>query len=55
MKRWDKLPLEMQKEVIKPYYQILKKRKVSRFLKRCFDIVMSFFPLFLLFLVVYIF
>lgn len=49
MKRWDKLPLEMQKEVIKPYYQILKKRKVSRFLKRCFDIVMSFFPLFLLF------
>lgn len=49
MKRWDKLPLEMQKEVIKPYYQILKKRKVSRFLKRCFDIVMSFFPLLLLF------
>ncbi|MDE5714597.1 MAG: sugar transferase [Anaeroplasmataceae bacterium] len=49
MRKWNKLPIEMQKEAIMPYYKILKKRKISRFLKRCFDIVMSFFPLIILF------
>lgn len=49
MRKWNKLPIEMQKEAIMPYYKILKKRKISRFLKRCFDILMSFFPLIILF------
>ncbi len=48
MKKWEKLPEELQVEEIRKYYDILKKRKVSRFLKRSFDIVASFFPLFLL-------
>ena len=45
---WKKLPKELQTEEIRPYYNALKKKKISRFLMRCFDIVMSFFPLLLL-------
>lgn len=48
MKKWEKLPEELQVEEIRKYYDILKKRKVSRFFKRSFDIFASFFPLFLL-------
>lgn len=48
MKKWNKLPIEFQTEEIKPYYDVLKKKKISRFLKRTFDIVMSFFPLIIL-------
>ena len=48
LRRWNKLPKELQREEIRPYYNALKKKKVSRFLMRCFDIVMSFFPLLLL-------
>ena len=45
MKRWEALPAEFQKDEIKPYYSILKKRVVSRFFKRTFDITMSAFAL----------
>ena len=48
MKSWKKLPVEFQCEEVKPYYEILKRRKISRFMKRFFDIVMSFFPLIIL-------
>ena len=48
MKRWNKLPEEFQCDDIKPYYEILKKKKISRFFTRLFDIVMSFFPLIIL-------
>ena len=48
LRRWKKLPKELQTEEIRPYYNALKKKKISRFLMRCFDIVMSFFPLLLL-------
>ena len=48
MKKWNKLPEELRKEEIKPYYDTLKKRWMSRFLKRTFDIIMSFFPLIIL-------
>ncbi len=48
MKSWNKLPKEFQCEEVKPYYEALKKKKLSRFFIRLFDIVMSFFPLIIL-------
>ena len=39
---WEELPPQMRNEAVKPYYDILKKRRGSLFLKRIFDIVMSF-------------
>lgn len=41
MKKWGDLPEELQLPEIKEYYDILKKKKVSRFIKRLFDIVVS--------------
>lgn len=41
LKRWEDLPKEMQTEEVRKYYEILKKRKVSLFLKRAFDVVVS--------------
>ncbi len=38
---WDKLPKNLKNEAVKPYYDLLKKRVVSRFLKRTFDIFAS--------------
>ena len=45
---WEQLPLEMQTEEVRRYYDILKKKKVSLFLKRVFDLVMSVLALALL-------
>lgn len=42
MRRWEELPEEMRLEEVKPYYDILYKKRVSLFLKRLFDIIMSF-------------
>jgi len=41
LKEWNELPEFMKKSEVKVYYDILKKRKNSLFLKRVFDIVMS--------------
>lgn len=41
MKKWEDLPEELQLPEIKEYYDILKKKKVSRIVKRLFDIVVS--------------
>ena len=41
LKEWNDLPEFMKKNEVKVYYDILKKRKTSLFLKRIFDIVMS--------------
>ena len=41
MKSWNNLPKELQLEEVKPYYEILRKKKISRFCVRVFDIVMS--------------
>ncbi len=41
IKEWDKLPKEFQKEEIKPYYDILKKKQLGLFFKRVFDIAVS--------------
>ena len=42
LKRFDKLPIEFQNKTVKRYYDYLKKKRISLFLKRIFDIVMSF-------------
>lgn len=39
--KWEELPDFLQTEAVKPYYDILKKKQVSLFFKRVFDIVVS--------------
>ncbi len=39
--KWDKLPVFMQQEEIREYYEFLKKKTVSLFFKRVFDIIVS--------------
>ena len=41
VKEWNELPEFMQVEEVKPYYDILKKKKLQLILKRLFDIVCS--------------
>ena len=41
VKEWNELPDFMQVEEVKPYYDILKKKKLQLILKRIFDIVCS--------------
>ena len=48
LKKWNKLPKEFQCEEVKVYYDILKKKRLSIFLKRLFDIVVSFLMLIIL-------
>ena len=48
MKSWNNLPKELQLEEVKPYYEILRKKKISKFCTRIFDIIMSLFPLLIL-------
>ena len=51
VKRWDKLPTEMQNDAVRPYYEILRRKSASLFIKRLFDIVMSIVLLVVLFTV----
>jgi hypothetical protein len=46
--RWERLPPDMQKEEVRKYYDILKKKRFSLFLKRLFDIAVSAAMLFVL-------
>lgn len=48
MKKWEDLPLEMQTAEVRPYYDVLSRKKGSLMLKRIFDIVVSFVLLVLL-------
>lgn len=48
MKSWDKLPEELKNKKVKKYYSILKKKRVSLFFKRLFDIVVSLIMLVIL-------
>ncbi len=41
LRSWEKLPDYMKTEAVYPYYGILKKRKISLFLKRGLDFVVS--------------
>lgn len=51
LKAWDDLPEKLKREEIKPYYDILIKRKVSLIMKRVFDIVVALILLILLSLI----
>lgn len=46
--KWEKLPEQMQTDAVRPYYDVLKKKKLSRFFKRSFDIVVSLLMLIVL-------
>ena len=54
VKRWGKLPTDMQNDAVRPYYDLLRKKVGSLLVKRIFDIVMSivliivFSPVFLI-------
>lgn len=54
LKKWEELPVEMQTEAVRKYYDLLKKRQVGLFFKRLFDLVVSaimlivFSPVFLI-------
>lgn len=48
IKKWEKLPLEMQIEEVRPYYQKLRKKNFSLFWIRFFDILISFIMLLIL-------
>ena len=41
LRKWENLPPEMQTEEVRKYYDILKKKRVSLFFKRFFDICVS--------------
>lgn len=38
---WEKLPHYMRTEEVRPYYEILRRRRISLMMKRTFDFVMS--------------
>ena len=48
VKKWEKLPVELQNDEVRKYYEILRKKNFSLFLKRLFDIVGSALMLVLL-------
>ena len=48
LKKWEKLPQEMQTPEVKAYYDVLKKKTFSLILKRAFDIIVSFLMLVIL-------
>ena len=41
LKRWEQLPIEMQNDEVRRYYEILREKTISLLLKRVFDIVVS--------------
>ena len=48
LKKWEELPEKMQTDEIRRYYEILKKKKISLFFKRFFDVLVSFVMLLVL-------
>ena len=48
VKKWEKLPTDMQNDAVKPYYELLRKKVGSLLIKRLFDIVMSILLLIIL-------
>lgn len=46
--KWQRLPIELQTEEVRKYYDVLRKKRVSLFFKRAFDIVVSFLMLIIL-------
>ena len=48
MRSWDRIPHPINNELVKPYYDILKRKWFYRFVKRLFDLTSSFIMFFLL-------
>lgn len=48
VKKWEKLPQELQIDVVRPYWEHLRKKNFSLFWKRVFDIFVSGFMLIVL-------
>ena len=48
LKKWDDLPENMKTDAVRPYYDNLKKKIFSLFLKRGFDLIISFLLLIIL-------
>lgn len=40
-KKWEELPEYMRKEEVRPYYEILKRKKISLVFKRVFDFIVA--------------
>ena len=41
LKKWEELPENLRTDAVRPYYDLLARRKGSLALKRCFDVVVS--------------
>lgn len=41
IKKWNKLPPEMQTDAVRPYYEKLRRKNFGLFFKRCFDFTVS--------------
>lgn len=48
LKEWEQLPKFMRTEEVRPYYESLKKKRISMTLKRIFDVIMATFMLIIL-------
>ena len=48
IKKWEELPEYMQTDEVRPYYEVLRKKKFQLILKRLFDIIVSFVLIILL-------
>ena len=48
LKKWEELPKELQREEVRPYYEILSQKRGSLVCKRIFDVVVSAIMLLLL-------
>lgn len=41
MRNWNDLPANMQSDEVRPYYDLLRKKRVTLFMKRFFDVVLA--------------
>ena len=41
LKKWEELPEQLRTDAVRPYYDLLARRRGSLLLKRCFDVVVS--------------
>ena len=48
LKKWEDLPESLRTDAVRPYYELLAKRRGSLLLKRCFDVTVSAVMLLLL-------
>jgi lipopolysaccharide/colanic/teichoic acid biosynthesis glycosyltransferase len=41
LKKWEELPEQLRTDAVRPYYDLLEKRRGSLLFKRCFDVIVS--------------